>query len=325
MIDRYQRVVRYLRVSVLDRCNLACVYCMPRGGIAGIGPADQLAAQEIERLVRIFAGLGVQKIRLTGGEPTLRRGIAEIAARVKGVNGIQELAMTSNGIALAKMAASLKEAGLDRVNISLDTLQPEKFRRITGQDRLSDVLAAVEASLEAGLRPVKLNTVLMRDINDDEILPLARFAVAKQIGIRFIEVMPTHQSVLAARERLMPSREVKEILEKEFELEDAANAPGSPSRDFWIAGTKTVVGFISPLSNFFCAQCNRVRLKANGKLKTCLHGEEGLDLRAMMRAGATDTEISEAVSREVFWRPAEHYLNNDFVPHKDFFMSAVGG
>ncbi len=325
MIDRFARTISYLRLSVIDRCNLACVYCMPNGGLAPMDKADHLSAIQIERIVRIFAGLGVRKLRLTGGEPTLRRGIADIVAAIRRVPGIEDLAMTSNGIALGKMAAALKTEGLCRVNISLDTLQPEKFRRITGQDRLADVLAAVNASLEAGLRPVKLNTVLMRGINDDEILPLARFAVAKQIGIRFIEVMPTHQSVLSARERLMPSREVKEILEKEFELEDAANAPGSPSRDFWMVGTKTVVGFISPLSNFFCAQCNRVRLKANGRLKTCLHGEEGLDLRAMMRAGATDTEISEAVSREVFWRPAEHYLNNDFVPHKDFFMSAVGG
>lgn len=286
---------------------------------------DQLTGEEIERLVRVFAALGVNKIRLTGGEPTLRRGVEEIVAKIRRVPGIGELAMTSNGVVLWKMAERLKAAGLNRVNISLDTLQEKKFERISGVNRLAHVLRSIDACLEAGLKPVKLNTVLMRDINDDEILDLLQYAIAKEISIRFIEVMPTHAGVLSTRERLIPSKEVKEKIETAYELEPADAYAGSPSRDFWVVGTKTVVGFISPLSNFFCAQCNRVRVKANGGLKTCLHGEEGLSLRDMLRDGASDEELSKAISNAIFYRAAEHFLNNAWVPHKDFFMSQVGG
>ena len=325
MIDQFERNITYLRLSVIDRCNLACLYCMPHGGLGGLEPKDQLSIPEIERLTGIFSALGIRKIRLTGGEPTLRRGIEEIVRRVKNTPGIKEVVMTSNGVVLGKMAGSLRGAGLDRVNISLDTLDREKFQRIAGMDRLPDVLEAVDACLTAGLCPLKLNTVVMRGINDDEIVDLLRYAIAKEVCIRFIEVMPTHASVFAAKERLMPSREVKETIAKHFELEEASAYPGSPSRDFWVVGTKTVAGFISPLSNFFCSQCNRIRLKANGGLKTCLHGEESVNLLMLMRSGATDQELSQIVSQTVYHRAAEHFLNNEFVPHKDFFMSQVGG
>ena len=325
MIDQFARRITYLRLSVIDRCNLACVYCMPKGGLLSAGSADQLTIEEIERLARIFASLGIRKVRLTGGEPTLRRGIEEIVARIKNISGIREIVMTTNGIVLSRIAQTLRTAGLDRVNISLDTLDRAKFRRIAGPDRLADVLESVDKALEAGLRPVKLNTVVMRGINDEEVVDLLRFAVAKEISIRFIEVMPTHQSVFTARERLVPSQEVKEKIEQHYELENAPAYAGSPSRDFWVMGTRTMVGFISPLSNFFCAQCNRIRLKANGGLKTCLHGEESVNLRKLLREGSTDGEVAEVISRTVYHRAAEHFLNNDFVPHKDFFMSQVGG
>lgn len=325
MRDQFGREITYLRLSVIDKCNLRCVYCMPMGGVRGVESSELLTLDEMERLIRLFANLGIRKIRLTGGEPTIRKSLPELLRRIRTVSGIREVAMTTNGVLLPLLAKELKAAGLDRVNISLDTLEREKFIRITGMDHLPEVLRGVEAAVREELTPVKLNTVVMRGINDEEAVNLVHFAIERKVHIRFIEVMPTHARVLQTRDRLVPSKEIKEKLDREFYLEAIPSYAGSPSRDFQVAGTSTTVGFISPLSNFFCASCNRIRLKATGALKTCLHGAEVLNLRDLLRSGLRDEAMSRLIERVVFGRAAEHFLNNEFVPHQDFFMSQVGG
>jgi GTP 3',8-cyclase len=325
MIDQFNRRITYLRWSVIDSCNLACMYCMPHARPMVTDPVDQLNIREMGRLAHVFAGLGIEKVRLTGGEPTLRRGVEAIVETVAATSGIRQVVMTTNGISFAAMARALKAAGLKRVNISLDTLNPATFQRITGADKLENVLTAIELALEVGLTPVKLNMVVMRGVNDLEVVDMLRYAICKGVSLRFIEVMPTHQSVLATKERLVPSQEVKDRISGRFELEPMASYEGSPSRDYRVVGSQTRVGFISPLSNYFCGQCNRVRLKANGELKTCLHGDGGINLRRLLREDASDMDVAQAISQAVYHRDAEHFLNNAFVPHKDFFMSQVGG
>ena len=326
MIDRFGRRLTYLRVSLIDRCNLRCLYCMPRGLLDPFKEEELLTMEEIVETVSIFAELGIWKLRLTGGEPLLRKDVPSLVARIKNIPGIREVVMTSNGVLLKHFAADLKKAGLDRINVSLDTLDRENFKRITGLDKFGEVLEGIEAVTAAGIRPVKINVVLMKGFNDAEILELVRFAVARELHIRFIEWMPTAGGIHALREnRFMSSEEAKNRIEEKYTLFPDESNPHSPARNYFAAGTKSEVGFISPLSNAFCAMCNRLRLKADGMMKTCLHGKEDLDIKALLRRGLTREEIRQAIIAVVFDRPEEHFLNNATVPHNDFVMTAVGG
>ncbi len=326
MIDKFGRHITYLRVSLIDRCNLRCFYCMPQGLLNGFKEEEFLTFDEIVRAVSLFAGLGIRKVRLTGGEPLLRKGVPSLVARVKNIPGIAEVVMTSNGALLGKFASELKAAGLDRINVSLDTLDRENFKRITGEDRFAEVLAGIEAAVSAGLRPVKLNAVLMKGVNDHEVLALVRFAAERGMEMRFIEWMPTAAQIRPSQESLfMDSEEARRLVEKEFTLVQDFSDPSAPARSYFLKGTEARVGFISPLSNAFCSSCNRLRLKANGKMKTCLHGQEDMDLRALLRGGLSDKEIREKIAGVVFERPKEHFLNDPSVRHNDFVMTAVGG
>lgn len=326
MKDQFGRELNYLRISVVDRCNLRCLYCMPAHGAAFEGWSELLSYEEIETLTRIFAELGIRKVRITGGEPLVRPNIAELVFRLREIPEIRELALSTNGVFLKTQAEKLKAAGLDRVNISLDTLNRTRFQAIARMDRLHDVLAGIEEALALGLGPVKLNTVLMKGINDDEVLDLVRFAVAKSIEVRFIELMPTNGGVqLDVKERFFSAEEAKARIEEEFSLAPVDAYFSSPAQVFSIAGTGARVGFISPLSCVFCARCNRLRLKANGALKTCLHGKEDLNLKALLRSGAPLEEIKRKIEEVVYVRPEQHFLNESKVPHNDFQMSHVGG
>ena len=326
MIDRFGRKLTYLRVSLIDRCNLRCLYCMPHGVIDPFKEDELLTMDEIVETVTIFAGLGIRKVRLTGGEPLLRKGVPELVSCLKKIPGIRELVMTTNGVLLKHFAEDLKKAGLDRINVSLDTLDRENFKRITGMDKLQDVLEGIEAAHRAGIRPVKINTVLMKGFNDREILALVDFAARHEFRIRFIEWMPTASEIHSVREnRFMSSEDAKKIVEEKYTLVRDESSPNSPARNYFAAGTKSEVGFISPLSNAFCAQCNRLRLKANGMMKTCLHGKEDLDLRSLLRSGLSREEIQKKILPVVFDRPEEHFLNNAAVSHNDFVMTAIGG
>ena len=326
MIDQFGRTITYLRISVIDKCNLRCLYCMPQGLVHGLRMSELLTNDELVALATIFAELGVTKIRLTGGEPLLRPGLVDMVARLAQIPGIRQLAMSTNGVLLARHAAALKRAGLQRVNVSLDTLSREQFARITGMDQWPEVVAGIREARRAGLDPVKVNVVLMRGVNDDEMVALVEFAIAHALELRFIEWMPTTPLVNLERDGKFLSNEVaRHRIEQQYRLLPDDPDPHSPARSFRVDGTGARVGFINPLSNLFCAMCNRVRLKVTGRIKTCLHGQEELDLKAMLRTGIPRAEIKRQISERVFVRPEQHFLNASEVPHQDFVMTHIGG
>ncbi len=326
MKDRFGRELTYLRVSVVDRCNLRCLYCMPLGGAGFEGWSELLSYDEIVALVQCFADLGIRKVRLTGGEPLVRPNLAELIFRIREIPQIQELAMSTNGVLLKKYAGELKSAGLDRLNVSLDTLRRDRFQAVAKMDRLAEVLEGIDCAIALGLRPVKINSVLMKGINEDEILDLVYFAIEREIEVRFIELMPTHASVpLDVRAGFLSSAEARAKIEEKFSLVPYDTYLSSPAQVFSIEGTQARVGFISPLSCVFCSRCNRLRLKANGALKTCLHGKEDLNLKELLRSGTPLEEIKRKIEEVVYGRPEQHFLNQAEVPHNDFQMSHVGG
>ena len=326
MLDQFGRRITYLRISVIDKCNLRCLYCMPRGFVNKTRLNELLTNDELVELATIFAELGITKIRLTGGEPLLRPGLAEMVARLAPVSGITQLAMSTNGVLLARHARALKAAGLQRVNVSLDTLSREKFARITGMDQWQEVVEGILEAKAVGFGCTKVNTVLMNGVNDDEILAWVGFAIEQELELRLIEWMPTNPLIDVERDGKFLSNEfARGLIAQHYQLIPDDPDPHSPARSFRLAGTRARIGFINPLSNVFCAMCNRVRLKANGRIKTCLHGREELDLRAMLRRGVPREIIKQQIAETVFLRPEQHFLNRSEVARQDFIMTQVGG
>jgi cyclic pyranopterin phosphate synthase len=328
MLDQFGRRITYLRISVIDKCNLQCTYCMPKGLTNHNRLSTLLSNTELVILAELFIQLGIRKIRLTGGEPLLRPGLVHIVEHLARLPELAELAVSTNGVLLRRYAAALKHAGLTRVNISLDTLVPQRFAAITGMDCWNEVVAGILEAQAVGLGPVKVNTVLMKGVNDDEVLRLVDFAVVHGLELRFIEWMPTNPLVDDQREdRFVSNVGVRAQIEQHWQLiADAAGDGPAPATTFRIAGTQARVGFISPLSNIFCARCNRIRLKANGRIKTCLHGREELDLKAMLRQAVPLEAIKAAISAAVFSRPEEHFLNHpESGAHRAFVMTQIGG
>ena len=326
MHDQFGRQITYLRISVIDKCNLRCTYCMPKGVISRTSMGELLTNDEIVALAGIFVELGIRKIRLTGGEPLLRPGLLDVVSRLARLTGVVQLAMSTNGVLLKRDAAALKRAGLCRVNVSLDTLKAERFAAITGTDCWQTVVDGLLEAQAVGLQPVKVNMVLMHGVNDDEIMDLVDFAAAHALEVRFIEWMPTTTAVDGQREnRFFSNEDARARIERYARLIPEDVDPHAPARTFRLEGTRTRVGFISPLSRFFCSMCNRVRLKVNGRIKTCLHGREELDLKAMLRQGMSREVIKHAIATAVFLRPEEHFLNRQDVAHQEFVMTQVGG
>lgn len=291
--DNFGRQIGYLRISVVDRCNLRCDYCRPVAADLHTAPRSQLLSfEEIERIVRIAASLGVEKIRLTGGEPLVRKGIVELVARIASVPGIRDLAMSTNATLLAGYAQPLREAGLRRVNISLDTLDALKFSRLTGGN-LHDVLQGIHAAQDAGLMPIRLNAVLLRGINDMEAGQLIDFSIRENLELRFIELMPMREG-MDWNKHYYPVSELlaqPEIIER-MEMESWERQGASAARYLQLRDASGKVGFIEPMSNRFCIGCNRFRLMADGKLRPCLPADDEVDLRSALRIGASDGEIA---------------------------------
>jgi len=326
MYDQFGRRITYLRISVIDKCNLRCLYCIPHGLVNRTRLSEMLSHDEIVDLAGVFAELGITKIRLTGGEPLLRSGLVELVRRLSRIPSITQLAMSTNGVLLKPHARALRDAGLTRVNVSLDTLSREKFAGITGMDQWQEVVEGILEAKAAGLGPVKVNAVLMNGVNDDEILALVGFAIEQELELRFIEWMPTNPLVdLQRQDKFLGNDVAKARIERHYRLIPDDPDPHSPARSFLIDGTGARVGFINPLSNFFCAMCNRVRLKSNGRIKTCLHGKEELDLKTMLRTGVPREAIKRQIAETVFLRPEQHFLNRSEVAHQDFVMTQVGG
>lgn len=318
MRDHFGRKVNYLRISITDLCNLRCVYCMPEEGVPKRRHATNLSFEEIEALVRAGADMGIDKIRLTGGEPLVRAGVLDLVKKLGAIPGIKDFAMTTNGILLPEMAADLKAAGLRRVNISLDTFDPEKYARITRCGRLEDALAGIDAAVSAGLTPLKINTVLIKGFNDDEIEAFVDYTRKNPVEVRFIELMPLGEGAEYAFGQYMPG---EAVLARVPELVPSASAPGAPARLCTLPGALGKVGLISPISHRFCSDCNRIRLTADGKIKPCLHSDEELDVKALRRAGRSYGEILEmAVSA----KPERHHID-EHETIKKRNMNEIGG
>lgn len=326
LIDGQGRRIDYVRMSVTDRCDLRCVYCMAED-MTFLPRAQVLSLEEIERLAGLFVQQGVSKIRLTGGEPLVRRGIVDLCARISALPGLRELVMTTNGSQLEKLARPLAEAGVSRLNISLDSLDPEKFKAITRTGDLTQILGGIEAARDAGFKRIKLNTVVMKGRNADEVPALVDFALARDLDITFIEEMPLGDVGRSRGEAFCSSDEVRELIGQRYRLVDSAESSGGPARYVRVEGFPSArIGFISPHSHNFCATCNRVRMTAEGRLLLCLGQENSIDMRALLRRHPTsDAPILDALDRALQRKPAHH----DFNVHGDVqivrFMNATGG
>ncbi len=309
LVDAFRRPITYLRVSVTDRCNLRCVYCMPEAGLPWIAKPDILTYEEIASIVRAAASIGVRSIRLTGGEPLIRRDLERLVAMIAAIPGIDDIALSTNAMRLADQAPALRAAGLGRVNISLDTLQEERFTAIARRPGLNRVLAGIEAAIAAGLTPVKINCVVMRGANDDELEAFAELTRERAVHIRFIEVMPVTENVELQKDAWVSSDEVLARLGALGALSPVPNPHGNgPARTFAYDGAPGTVGVISPLAHDYCETCNRVRLSADGRLKLCLFGDNMIDLRTPLRSGGGEPAIVDILRASMHVKPERHHL-----------------
>jgi len=321
LIDRFGRHIEYLRLSVTDRCDLRCAYCIPEGFKGFEEPGHWLTFDEIERLLGVFARLGLRRVRFTGGEPLLRRNVTELCRRVAALPGIEDLSLSTNATQLANMAVDLKQAGVSRLNVSLDSLRAESVAIINGRAVLPEILAGLEAASAAGFRPIKVNMVVMHE-NADEVDAMVAFCLARGYVLRLIELMPMGDT--ARRMGYVDLQPVKARLQARFGLVDTVLPGGGPARYLGTPDGRFTVGFITPLSQHFCATCNRVRLTVDGVLHLCLGQEEQVDFRVLMRAGASDEDLVAAMRHAIELKPERHEFREQ--PQKLVrFMNMTGG
>jgi cyclic pyranopterin phosphate synthase len=333
LIDPCQRSIDYLRVSVTDRCNLRCVYCMPEQGVPFVPHQEILTLEEIARIIRVAAGMGLRRVRLTGGEPLVRKGVVNLVRWISQTPGIEDISLTTNAVLLASCAHELAAAGLKRVNVSLDTLRPQRFRQITRRGDLADVMAGIAAARDAGLSPLKLNVVVMREVNDDETVEIARTTLKEDWQVRFIELMPfMEEQETCIRDTFLPlgfvpSREVKRQIEEALGPLAAAETStgGGPANYYRLAGARGLIGFISPLSeDQFCATCNRMRLTADGKIRPCLLTDQEVDLKETLRRGGSDDDLRQRILEALNSKPDAHHLGDGNRPRRRK-MAQIGG
>lgn len=325
LIDSFGRVHRDLRVSLTDRCSLRCSYCMPAEGMPWIAHNDILSTNELVRVIEVAVDLGIEQIRLTGGEPLLRPDVVEIVGAIASLPQPPRISLTTNGIRLPSLAAPLADAGLERVNISLDTLKRDRFLAITRRDRLVDVLAGVAAAKAAGLAPVKINAVLLRDVNDDEAVSLLRWALHENLALRFIEQMPLDAQHLWDRTQMITGAEILTRLGDEFTLTPIPNRGAAPAEDFLVDGGPSTVGIIASVTSPFCGSCDRLRLTADGQLRSCLFSREESDLRTLLRAHADEASLAARIRTCVAGKQAGHGINDPGFLQPNRSMSAIGG
>ncbi len=346
LIDSHGRVLRDLRVSLTDRCNFRCLYCLPESEAAHnfyrghwahmpnsapivqqwVPKSNLLSFEEIERVVRLAVSLGIQKVRLTGGEPLLRHGVEELVARIAAIPGIADLAMTTNGFLFSQKARVLRQAGLRRVSFSMDSLDRDNFKKITGRDGLAEVLGSISLAQELGFHPVKVNAVVIRGINDHELEALAEFARERDLSFRFIEFMPLDSARAWLKEMVVPGREVLARLQSRFNLQPVASENPSATAKRWaFPDGRGEIGIIAPVSEPFCGNCNRIRLTADGKVRTCLFSVIEHDLRAKLREGSSEADLEQWLQGVVWKKEARHHIGEaDFVPPSRS-MSCIGG
>lgn len=326
LADQFNRPITYLRVSVTDKCNLRCVYCMPESGLPWLAKGDILSYEEIGELAAAAASVGVRSIRLTGGEPLVRKDLHRLVRTIASIDGITDISLSSNGLLLADQIAELADAGLQRVNISLDTLREDRFVKIARRPGLARVLAGIDAAIEAGLQPIKLNCVVMRGQNDDELTDFAALTRTRAIFVRFIEVMPVHDNLALQAESYLSSNEILERISAVGELHPTPGPGGNgPARYFRFAGAPGAVGVISPLSHDYCERCNRVRLSAEGRLRLCLFGDQEIDLRTPLRAGASLHDLAQILRSAMLIKPERHHLELGQTSSRMRAFSQIGG
>lgn len=323
MKDRYNRNIDYLRISITDRCNLRCIYCMPEEGIKELLPHREiLTYEEILRVVKIAVSLGISKIRITGGEPLVRKDVVDFIEKLSKTEGIKDIGMTTNGLLLKKYAKALFEAGLKRVNVSLDSLSEEKFRMITRVGSLKDVIEGIEEAYRVGLAPVKINVVAMKGINDNEIENFARWSKEVPYQIRFIEFMPIGRVEIWNQELFISSEEIKRIIENKVgRLIPVEVKKSGPAEYFMLEGAKGLLGFISPMTTHICVRCNRLRLTAEGKIRPCLFSDKEIDLKNYLRGNASDEKIRDILIETINSKP--HGMSKQVKPLRP--MSTIGG
>ncbi len=330
MLDKYSREINYLRVSITDRCNLHCVYCRPKEGISVQGHEDILRYEEIIRVVSLAVRMGLVKVRVTGGEPLVRRGCVEFLDALKKINGLKDISLTTNGILLEEFAREIYDTGITRINISLDSLDQDKYFRITNGGNLDAVLRGIIRAEEIGFSPIKINTVLIKGFNDNEALDFARLAVEKPFQVRFIELMPMGKTKLDYGEDYMPASQLIEKIGKHYALEPLKgkkNKSDGPAKIFKIKGGKGEIGFINPVSDHFCATCNRLRLTSDGKLRACLLNEAEIDLKKALRENCSDAELEKLIWDAVLLKPQKHDMvcTDNSLKKCSRIMSEIGG
>ncbi len=323
LTDPFGRTIDYLRISVTDRCDLRCHYCMPQGFSDFEAAEHWLSFDELERVVRAFAQLGTRRFRLTGGEPLVRKGLPGLASRLAALPGVADLSLSTNAVQLARFASPLQASGISRINVSLDTLRPERFKAIT-QGRLDKVIDGLMAARAAGFNPIKINMVVMKGVNDDEVEDMVDFCLAHDFTLRFIETMPMGDTGRHAADQFISLQTIKQRLARHFDLIPGMMPGGGPARYVQVAGTELRIGFITPMSQHFCDTCNRVRLSVDGTLHLCLGQENSYPLRPLLRAGISDAELQQHLIRAMALKPQKHEFN-DKPGQVVRFMSMTGG
>jgi len=326
LADSFNRPITYLRISVTDKCNLRCVYCMPESGLPWLRREEILSYEEIVELVRAAASVGVKTIRLTGGEPLVRRDVHRLVRSIAEVPGIEDIALSTNAVLLEEQLDELVSAGLRRINVSLDTLRPDRFEVIARRPGLDKVLSGIDAAIAAGLGPIKLNCVVMRGQNDDELADFAAMTKERAIFVRFIEVMPVHENLGLQKDTYISSDEILERVASIGEIHPIEGPHGNgPARYFAYDGAPGAVGVISPLSHDYCERCNRVRLTADGRLRLCLFGDQHIDLRTPLRNGASTGEIADILRSSMTIKPERHHLKLGESSSRMRAFSEIGG
>jgi len=325
LIDTYGRVHRNLRVSLTDRCNLRCTYCMPNDFAAWLPSEHQLTTDELVRVIEIAVSEGINEVRLTGGEPLLRPDLVEIVSRINAITNAPTLTMTTNALTLDKVAQPLVDAGLTRINISLDTLDRDRFKLMTHRDRIDDVFAGIKAAQDAGINPIKINAVLLKGVNADEAPALLEWALANNLALRFIEQMPLDAGGIWERSSLVTADDIYADLSTRYELTPCDGRGSSPAEEFFVNGGPATVGIIGSVTRPFCGACDRLRLTSDGQLRSCLFSLEEMDLRTAMRNGASDEDIALRFRKTVAGKLPGHGINDPKFIQPQRPMSAIGG
>lgn len=326
MFDSYNRNINYLRISVTDRCNLRCRYCMPETGIEKTEHSNIVKFEDITRLVKVATTVGIRKIRLTGGEPLVRRHITRLVRCINDIPEIDDIAITTNGMLFTEMADKLKAAGLTRANFSLDTLNENKFKYITRHGELYRVKNSIFKALELGLNPVKINMVVIKGFNDDELLDFADMAFSYPVHIRFIEFMPIGDLLSWKKDRVLTVNQIRSAIARKYLLKPTDTVKGNgPARYFNLQGGKGSIGFISPLSNHFCSECNRIRMTSEGRLRGCLYDKREIDLKAAIDKGADNEELKQLFIKAIGSKPAEHHMDQGWGSDNKRKMYQIGG